>query len=297
MDNKKLEIVKIANRLFSEKGYSNTSVDEIAKECGMAKASLYKIFGSKEELLLESMLQFSSRVESGLKQFADNSGLSPRERLHECAQIYLEAVCDNNIHLLMLSYADVVAFTNDSIMDVCFMVENSFNMWLTECLVYIYGDEIKSFALDVAFIVRSVVSEYVRMLGPRVSVLSAVNYKLFISFIESIIDICVCGIMEKKDEYVPLWNISEMIEHNGDISPLMKLTAAKKIIIAMESTIGGSPLPEEEKKEYYQILLQLKEETPSPRAGSGLLKAYTLYLEQLPELRENCKKLRSLYDL
>lgn len=297
MDHKKQEIIRNANRLFSAKGYANTSVEEIAKECGMSKVSLYKIFGSKEELLLESMLQFSQRIEQGLIMLAEQPSLPPKERLHRCAQIYLETICDNNVHLLMLSYSDAVSFGDSKIKEVRFMIENNFNIWLTECLIYVYGEQIESFALDVTFIVRSVVSQYVRMIGPRMSALSAVDSNLFIAFIESIIDICVCGITERRDEYVPLWKLSDFIVHGGDISPVMKLTKINKVIQDMDQMIGESELPEEEKHDYYQILLQFKKEVPGTRAGSGLLKAYLLYLEQVPQLQSHCRQLRSLYDL
>ncbi|KOS00709.1 TetR/AcrR family transcriptional regulator, partial [Paenibacillus polymyxa] len=39
MESKKNDILQAAIRLFSRKGYYSTSVEEIAKESGMAKAS------------------------------------------------------------------------------------------------------------------------------------------------------------------------------------------------------------------------------------------------------------------
>lgn len=43
-------IVGAVNRLLATKGYDAMTVDEVAAEAGLAKASLYKMFGSKEEL-------------------------------------------------------------------------------------------------------------------------------------------------------------------------------------------------------------------------------------------------------
>src|SRR5260370_278152 len=43
-------IVAAVNRLLATKGYDAMTVDEVAAEAGMAKASLYKLFTSKEEL-------------------------------------------------------------------------------------------------------------------------------------------------------------------------------------------------------------------------------------------------------
>ncbi len=44
-------IVSIARRLFAQKGVNETSLQDIAKECGIRKASLYYHFKSKEEIL------------------------------------------------------------------------------------------------------------------------------------------------------------------------------------------------------------------------------------------------------
>lgn len=53
-DYKSLElIISVAERIFFKYGYSNTSVEDIATECGMSKKTIYKSFKSKEEILIE----------------------------------------------------------------------------------------------------------------------------------------------------------------------------------------------------------------------------------------------------
>jgi len=46
-------ILEVAERIFFQFGYSNTSMEEIANECGMSKKTIYKHFASKEEVLME----------------------------------------------------------------------------------------------------------------------------------------------------------------------------------------------------------------------------------------------------
>ena len=43
-------IIQTVNRLLSEKGFDAMTVDEVAADVGIAKASLYKHFPSKEDL-------------------------------------------------------------------------------------------------------------------------------------------------------------------------------------------------------------------------------------------------------
>jgi len=53
-DSKSISVViEVAERIFFKFGYSNTSMEEIANECGMSKKTIYKHFTSKEEILID----------------------------------------------------------------------------------------------------------------------------------------------------------------------------------------------------------------------------------------------------
>jgi len=47
----KKKIIKASYSIFEKKGYHSTSMDDIAREVGVSKASLYSYFKSKEEIL------------------------------------------------------------------------------------------------------------------------------------------------------------------------------------------------------------------------------------------------------
>src|SRR4051812_6070097 len=49
-------IISTVNRLLSEKGFDAMTVDEVAAAVGIAKASLYKHFPSKESLAAAAMV-------------------------------------------------------------------------------------------------------------------------------------------------------------------------------------------------------------------------------------------------
>ncbi|MFQ6069143.1 MAG: TetR/AcrR family transcriptional regulator [Candidatus Aminicenantales bacterium] len=49
-------IIEIAERMFSERGYSSTSMDDIAAEAQFSKATIYRYFSSKGKLFLEIIL-------------------------------------------------------------------------------------------------------------------------------------------------------------------------------------------------------------------------------------------------
>lgn len=63
---RELAIIQAASRLLSEKGFDMMTVDQVAAEVGIAKASLYKHFPSKEDLAAAAMVQMLGRAQQFL---------------------------------------------------------------------------------------------------------------------------------------------------------------------------------------------------------------------------------------
>ena len=59
-------ILVSVNRLLAEKGFDLMTVDEVAAEVGIAKASLYKHFPSKEDLAAAAMVRLLARAQTFL---------------------------------------------------------------------------------------------------------------------------------------------------------------------------------------------------------------------------------------
>jgi len=75
-------IVSSVNRLLAEKGFEAMTVDEVAADVGIAKASLYKHFPSKELLAAAAMVKVLERALAFLESTAKaNPELPPLERL------------------------------------------------------------------------------------------------------------------------------------------------------------------------------------------------------------------------
>ena len=69
-------ITASVNRLLAEKGFDAMTVDEVAAEVGIAKASLYKHFNSKEELACAAMVQAMEKAQAFLEELQAQSNLS-----------------------------------------------------------------------------------------------------------------------------------------------------------------------------------------------------------------------------
>lgn len=72
-------IVAAVNHLLAEKGFDLMTVDEVAAEVGIAKASLYKHFASKEALAAAAMVRVLQRTAEVIE--AQPAGLAPIDKL------------------------------------------------------------------------------------------------------------------------------------------------------------------------------------------------------------------------
>ena len=67
---KKAEIMEACFGCYAENGLNGTGIQELAKACGMSKASLYTYFDTLDDLIVESTAYCMSRVEDEFMQLA-----------------------------------------------------------------------------------------------------------------------------------------------------------------------------------------------------------------------------------
>lgn len=70
-------IVAAAERVFLRSGFSRVAMDDLAKELGMSKKTLYAHFESKEALLRAMLKSRAARMEAGLKELTEEDAPFP----------------------------------------------------------------------------------------------------------------------------------------------------------------------------------------------------------------------------
>ena len=94
LNDKQIQILQVAEKLFAEKGFDGTSVRDIAKAANINVAMVSYYFGSKEKML-EALIFF--RI-SDLKMQLDNllrEPLEPVEKINKLIALYIERVNKN----------------------------------------------------------------------------------------------------------------------------------------------------------------------------------------------------------
>ena len=77
----KNQIIEVAQARFSRYSFGKTTMAEIAKDCQMSPANLYRYFESKEDIAVEIGNQCLHSKEAVLQEVLKRPGLSASERL------------------------------------------------------------------------------------------------------------------------------------------------------------------------------------------------------------------------
>lgn len=75
-------ILDATDRLLAKNGYKKMTIDDLAREVGIGKGSIYLHFSSKEEIALSHIDRLVERVKERLRSIAERNA-PPEKRLHD----------------------------------------------------------------------------------------------------------------------------------------------------------------------------------------------------------------------
>jgi TetR/AcrR family transcriptional regulator of autoinduction and epiphytic fitness len=126
-------IVDAVNRLLAEKGFDLMTVDEVAAEVGIAKASLYKHFDSKEALAAAAMTRMLSRAQGQLQRIATETP-DPLQRLRAVVSWTIEVQLAGEMPSLPSQNSSLRAalMGNLDYMNLLMAVSEALGEWITQ---------------------------------------------------------------------------------------------------------------------------------------------------------------------
>jgi AcrR family transcriptional regulator len=111
------EVYAAALRLFREKGYHATSMQDIAAAVGLYKGSLYHYIGGKDELLARVFERGMGVLLADVERIAADRAGTPSAQLRLIVQAHVEAVA-NNLDALTVYLHEWRALAGDSLANV-----------------------------------------------------------------------------------------------------------------------------------------------------------------------------------
>lgn len=267
---RKKQILLTAMRLFSTKGYHQTSMQEIAEACKMSKGSLYVHFKSKEELHLNIFYYFSQMLEDNIVLLAQERSLTDRERFEKQLIVILNLVIEYR-EFLLLQFREFTQQGNAEFHTFLQDKTNQMLEWMGQRIVDLYGTTIAPHAIDLSLLINGMLSSYMRFFFNKEQPFTPDQ---LIQYILTKLDLLVNGIITSKSEaliqaetWASFSNLAWLTEEKT-VHPLMLV---KEIRELLDQTELEEEL-EEEMLQSIQILEQeLIEFVPRRAIISGML--------------------------
>ena len=125
-------ILQTTCQLLGEKGFDTMTMDDVAQGVGIAKASLYKHFNSKEDLCCAAMVQVLGRVRSYLDSL--DPAAAPLDQLRAVVRWSLERLLAQEMPLLPSRNSTLreVLMANSEYIDGLVSASDQIGQWITQ---------------------------------------------------------------------------------------------------------------------------------------------------------------------
>lgn len=132
---RKEQIKKVAAHLFRKRGYTATSMRDIAGEMGMEAPSLYNHISGKQQLLEELLMMIARNFTNGMSEVRGSS-LSSIEKLEHLIKLHVDITLDHTdaVSLLTNEWVHLQGTVAADFISLKDKYENDFRKVLKACI-------------------------------------------------------------------------------------------------------------------------------------------------------------------
>lgn len=286
----KEKILQSAVRLFADKGYQATSIQDIADDCSIAKGSLYKHFSSKEELYV-SILQRRQQVMIDEVDRIRKKQLSKRETFLEEIAYQFDFYVEHGYYISR-DHNELPPVGSDTIEAVLNRIRRSLFLYYQDMIRRQYGSAIEQWKWDITAIFNGLIREYTfhLLFGYK-----PMDKQALALFIAERMDDLVQGLEQRSAP--SLLTDELMTDYSGiDLQSLFASRGSRRdaLLDVIASIIPDLAVPNQRKKELAEVAAMLREEAAQDQPRRFLLRALMRDLESESELAFYVNQLRQL---
>ncbi|USD83479.1 TetR/AcrR family transcriptional regulator [Bacillus safensis] len=164
MNEKKEKIIKASIQLFAKKGFSSTTIQEIADECGISKGAFYLHFKSKEQLFNRAFEYYiDTSMQTIEKIRKENQHLAPREIFQKQIAEQFQHFAENKDFIILILSENIIP-ENQQIKKYSKTVKKQMNDEIQISILTTYGQEIEPYVTDLSVMIQGIIQSYVQVL-------------------------------------------------------------------------------------------------------------------------------------
>ena len=277
---KRQQILITAMQLFSAKGSSVTSMQEIAEVCGMSKGSLYLHFKSKEELEKSIYEHIANRIKDEILRVDHDPLLAPREQLRKQVEVVLVHFLEIREFLLKQFHDRMPPgkppFDKENMQQEMLAALQ----WFNHKLKTIYGPNVEPYTMEIGMFMASMLGSYIRFLfmpGFHLNVGIIADHQI------QLLDDIVASILHRRPEpLIPM----EAVGHLGHLcqTDIRKQRHPLIVIKAMKNELKQIQLEPDVMEDAMESLRLMEKELLALQPSRAVLKGMLANLEGIENL-------------
>lgn len=159
MNDRKQHVLRMAHQLFIEKGFQNTSIQDILDYSGISKGTFYNYFSSKNELLIALFKTLFKKLERDRNELL--LGQDPSDIQIFTQQIELQMRANRKNNLLTL-FEEVYVSNDADLKDFLKQTQLRVIHWFYLRFIDIFGEEKQPYLLDCAIMFSAMLNHNIK---------------------------------------------------------------------------------------------------------------------------------------
>lgn len=197
MESRRQQVLQVAQALFLERGFAQTSVQHIIKKANISKGTFYNYFASKNDCLIAILHYAQQEAFERRKQLVMNEPKDD-ERIF-AKQIVIRMRVNKEQNLLPLF--GFVFHSKDPELRTFAKTYHLYEIaWLSERFIDLYGENITNYAIDCAIFVLGLTQQYSLAWSYYIS--EEVNIEQLIMFILKKMRAVVAHFTQEKESFI-----------------------------------------------------------------------------------------------
>jgi AcrR family transcriptional regulator len=286
----KQEVLRSATKLFKERGFLITSVQDVADDCQIAKGSVYKYFASKEDLFSEVFDQCFQIFFAELEQLYQVAGFSPRERF--LRQLIFRFQYFLEYKFILAEFVELPIQQDTKFFSVRLRGRGRLMQWHKDCLLDLYGQEIEPHLWDLVFIYKAILTVYLFWIIEGEQPLSLPTTANFI--LEKLDALVEYDLRKGGPPLLEQSSFEQFIYWGLEGRKGQQQQVLTELLDQIDIALTTLPVGKAQRKELQEILALLKAELGKTEPQKSLIRALIAYLESENNLKSLILQLKNV---
>jgi AcrR family transcriptional regulator len=282
----KQKILDSAMRFFLEKGYLATSIQNIADDCNVAKGSLYNIFSSKEDLLIEVLMMQQQRMTEQIRNIRIDQTLSLKEVFIRETECQIGFFLDNSF---IMQEVKKLTLTDGKIAPFLFRLRANLLSYNRESLLRVFGEGIEPNIWDLVMIYNGIMREFIFLFIFEKKSLIARDLAIFA--VQCMEDMTTNMQVRTRPALLQDSDMSEYIQYGLKGKQVPDVTQISDLIQQVMSTIKELNISNSEKTELQEATQLMQEQLACEQPKGVLIRALIGLLEKEHGLKDIIQQL------